>query len=69
MYHFTNNLYFHPIFQVTFLMYMYLIIHSYHTRSSKNLLGSTAQTNTHIFSIKCVDPCIWNFTYRPSQYL
>ena len=29
-------------------------IHSYHTRSSKNLCCSTAQTNTRMFSIKCV---------------
>jgi len=35
-------------------------IHSYHTRSSKNLRCSTAWTNTRMFSIKCVGPCIWN---------
>jgi len=29
-------------------------IHSYHTRSSKNLSCSTARTNTRMFSIKCV---------------
>jgi len=57
MYHFTHNL-----LPSAFSGFFSNVsdIHSYHTRSSKNLCGSIAPANTRMFAIKCVSPCIWN---------
>jgi len=51
------------IIQITYLLLFHLQsgyfsnvsdIHSYHTRSSKNLRYSTTRTNIRMFAIKCI---------------
>jgi len=65
MYRFTHNL-FPSAFSGYFSNVGLSDIHSYHTRSSKNLRCSTARTNTRMFSIKSVGPCIWNRPNLPT---